>query len=247
MPAIEVTSRAARRSAASLGPCSMRLDEARGRGPRQPGGSAARRSRAREGRAGEMPLASRRSPSPRRACRRRRGCRRAGPKRGPSSSRNATAATVRRGGPAARIASAASSASSVPSAPSKRPPSGGVSRCEPLQISGRPGRAEQTADELPPASNATSSPASRIHPATCSNARCSPWPRPRRFVPSAWPISNSVSRRARMRGARASAPGCVTAPSRAASGARPPRVAGWPRLRRPEGGRSRADRDSRPP
>ena len=103
------------------------------------------------------------------------------------------AATVRRGGPSARIASAASSARSVPSAPSKRPPSGGVSRCDPLQISGRSGSLpESRPTTLPAASNSTSSPR-LAHPAPPRARMPAARPRPGR---AGWCRPRARSRRA---------------------------------------------------
>ena len=78
----------------------------------------------------------------------------------------------------------------------------GASRSRPPAGSGSLPRSRP--ERLPAASNATSSPASRIQPATSSNARCSPGPRPSRFVPAARPISKRTSSRSRMRLARAS-------------------------------------------
>ena len=114
MPAIEVTmpsgAPGGRERRALL---DVRLDEAGGRGLEPAASWAARRSRARR-----TPRRARRRrrradrPRRPRACRRARGCRSTPPpKRGPSSSRKAMAASVRRGGPPAAIASAASSAS----------------------------------------------------------------------------------------------------------------------------------------
>ena len=71
------------------------------------------------------------------------------PNRQPSSSRQATAVSVRSAPPSSAIASIASIAATTPRAPSNRPPSGGVSRCEPLQISPEVGRlAGQPAEQV---------------------------------------------------------------------------------------------------
>ena len=125
------------------------------------------------------------------------------PNRDPSSIRKATAASVRGAPPASPIASSASTAASTPSAPSKRPPSGGVSRWEPLHTSASaaslPGSRPY---RLPAGSTLTWRPASSIQPATMSKARCSPAASPGRFVPAARSIANRASSRSRIRAAR---------------------------------------------
>ena len=113
------------------------------------------------------------------------------------------------------MAAATASAVTTPRAPSKRPPSGGVSRWSrstPPPPTGRrraPGRAGCRRRR-----RWTARPASRIQPATSSWARCSPSPRPGRFVPASRPISKSVSSRSMIRAARSSVPSRSSADTR---------------------------------
>ena len=206
MPAIDVTTPSRAPSSASCGPCSMCISRnAAGGGVSHPAMGRSPRPSAANASATETPSASRRSPSsgsswpsiarlpntPR-------------PKRGPSSSRKATTAIVRCSSPRP-IAATASSPPTTPRAPSKRPPSGGVSRCEPVQTSaGEGSEPGSRPTRLPAGSTLVSSPAASIHVRTRSWARCSPVPSPGRFVPRPAPIANSSSRRSRTRPARCS-------------------------------------------
>ena len=181
MPAIELTMPSGAPAAASVGPCSMcSSTKHAGAGSSQPARGSSPSPSDANASAREMPSASRRSPSSSSSCpQTARLPNTPRPKRGPSSRRKAMTTRPRRGAPSAPIASAASSALSTPRAPSKRPPSGGVSRCEPLQTSGRSGSLPGSLPtRLPAGSRVTSRPASRIQPATSSWARSSPAPEP---------------------------------------------------------------------
>ena len=92
--------------------------------------------------------------------------------------------------------STASIAATTPSAPSKRPPCGTVSRCEPSQTSGR---SAERPSKFPEASCSTSSPASRIQPAASSNASSSAGLGCGRLAPGPPPIAYSSSSRSRTR------------------------------------------------
>src|SRR5207247_1516659 len=99
----------------------------------------------------------------------------------------------------ARAAVTASSPATTPKAPSNRPPSGTVSRWDPVQTSGSSGKLPGTRPtRLPTASTATLSPASAIQPDTRSWARCSARLSPGRLAGPP-PIENSVSSRSRTR------------------------------------------------
>ena len=180
MPAIEVTMPSGAPAAASVGPCSMCASTKHaGGGSSQP----ARRQLAvaeRGERLGQRdavgvdagrPRRRRASPQTARLPKQPR------PKRGPSSSRNAMTASVRRGGPSRAIASAASSASEHAERAVEAPAVGRRVEVRAAPDLGQLGLAAgEPADEVAGRVELDLEPR-LAHPArTSSNARCSPSP-----------------------------------------------------------------------